>query len=101
MQCYRSFQLLFEQSIPFTRRAKVQLYLFFHEHDKKSKGSTYTLAFMNMIRRERVQHLDVVMKLFALSLEEEAIDWFTSLLDNSISTLAQCENAFFEKWGEH
>ena len=41
------------------------------------------------------------MKLFALSLEEEAIGWLTSLLDNSISTSAQCENAFFEKWGEH
>ena len=40
VQCYRSFQLLFEQNIPFTRRAKVQLYLFFHEHDKKRKGST-------------------------------------------------------------
>ena len=49
---------------------------------------------MTMIKRYNIGHLDVFMKSFVLSLEEDVVDWFTSLLDNSIRTKAQLEDAF-------
>lgn len=55
---------------------------------------------MRMIIKYHIGHLDVLMKLFVLSLEEDATDWLTNFLDNSISTMDQLESAFFEKWGE-
>ena len=46
------------------------------------------------------RHEDVYMKLFALSLDEDAGDWFNNLPDNSSATLATFKTAFTNKFGE-
>ena len=46
------------------------------------------------------QHDDVYMKLFALSLDGKAGDWYNNLLDNSFATLAAFKTAFTNKFGE-
>jgi hypothetical protein len=56
--------------------------------------------FMTMMKRTNVQHQDMLMKLFILSLEEDVVDWFTSLLDNNINTFSQLESIFIETWEE-
>lgn len=45
-------------------------------------------------------HLDVLLKLFDLSLEDDAIDWFMSLVDNSINTWEEWQRVFLERWEE-
>ena len=40
------------------------------------------------------------MKLFALSLQEDAGDWYLDLVDNSYKTLNEFQTGFKEKWGE-
>ena len=46
------------------------------------------------------QYEDVYMKLFALSLDGDASDWFNNLLDNSFATLATFKTASTNKFGE-
>ena len=46
------------------------------------------------------RHEDVYLKLFALSLDGDAGDWFNNLLDNSFATLATFKTAFTNKFGE-
>ena len=46
------------------------------------------------------QHDDVYMKLFALSLEGRAGDWYSNLLDNSFATLKAFKTAFTNRFGE-
>jgi hypothetical protein len=43
---------------------------------------------------------DVKMKLFVLSLEEDALDWYEDMPDNTFKTLKELLDAFTEKWGE-
>jgi hypothetical protein len=45
-------------------------------------------------------HQDVKMKLFALSLEEDAFDWFSRLDDNKYATIKDLIEAFTERWGD-
>ena len=45
-------------------------------------------------------HDDVKMKLFALSLEEDAGEWYLDLVDNSYKTLNEFLEGFTKKWGE-
>ena len=45
-------------------------------------------------------HEDVKMSLFVLSLEEDALDWFTEKLDNSFNSLQSIINAFKDKYGD-
>ena len=45
-------------------------------------------------------HEDVKMKLFVLSLEKDALDWFTELYDNKIKTTKELIDSFTEIWGE-
>ena len=40
------------------------------------------------------------MKLFALSLEDEAFDWFSNLENNKYSTLSSLVDQFMDKWGD-
>ena len=44
-------------------------------------------------------HDDVKMKLFALSLEKEAGEWYLDLENNSYATLKDFLDGFREKWG--
>ena len=46
------------------------------------------------------RHEDVYMKLFALSLDGDAGDWFNNLPDNSFATLATFKTAFTNKFSE-
>ena len=46
------------------------------------------------------QHDDVYMKLFALSLEGDAYDWYTGLDDNSYATYAEFLKGFKERLGD-
>ena len=43
-------------------------------------------------------HEDVKMKLFVLSLEEDALDWFTEQDDNKFNTLQEILDGFNERW---
>jgi hypothetical protein len=45
-------------------------------------------------------HEDVKMKLFALSFEEDAYDWFSGLDDNKYATIKDLIEAFTERWGD-
>jgi hypothetical protein len=45
-------------------------------------------------------HEDVKMKLFVLSLEEDALDWFMELDDNKVKTIKELIDAFAERWGD-
>jgi predicted transcriptional regulator len=40
------------------------------------------------------------LKLFALSLEEDASDWFSGLDDNKFKTISELIEAFTERWGD-
>jgi hypothetical protein len=51
-------------------------------------------------RASGARHLDVTMKLFALSLEDDAVECWKGLPNNSFNAWAPLENAFLEKWGE-
>ena len=46
------------------------------------------------------QHDDVYMKLFALSLDGKAGDWYSNLPDNSFNSLAAFKTSFTNKFGE-
>jgi hypothetical protein len=43
-------------------------------------------------------HHDVKLKLFALSLDEDAFDWFFGLDDNKFKTISELIEAFTERW---
>ena len=43
---------------------------------------------------------DVKMRLFALSLEADAFEWFSKLDDDSIKTFTEFETAFNSRWGD-
>ena len=43
---------------------------------------------------------DVKMRLFALSLETDAFEWFSNLVDNIIKTFAEFETTFNSRWGD-
>ena len=45
-------------------------------------------------------HEDVKMRLFALSLEADAFEWFTNLDDNGIKTFTEFETTFNSRWGD-
>ena len=40
------------------------------------------------------------MKLFVLSLEEDALDWFTEQDDDKFKTLQEILDAFNKRWGD-
>ena len=45
-------------------------------------------------------HEDIKMKLFALSLEDDAVEWYFDLGDDSYKTLSKFLEGFRKKWGE-
>ena len=47
------------------------------------------------------QHDDVYMKLFALSLDGKAGDWYSNLPDSSFNSLAAFKTSFTNKFGEN
>jgi hypothetical protein len=59
-------------------------------------------AFMRCTNKWCAAHdyEDVKMKLFVLSLEDIALDWYEDLPDNKFKTLKELTDAFIEKWGE-
>ena len=63
---------------------------------------SHLLAFTQCYNKwcHNVNHEDVKMRLFALSLEADVFEWFTSLEDNSIKTFKEFETAFNKIWGD-
>jgi hypothetical protein len=59
-------------------------------------------SFLRCINKWCVAHdyEDVKMKLFVLSLEDDASDWYEDKPDNTFKTLKELIDAFTEKWGE-
>jgi hypothetical protein len=59
-------------------------------------------SFMRCINKWCAAHdyEDVKMKLFVLSLEDDASDWYEDKPDNTFKTLKDLIDVFTEKWGE-
>jgi ribonuclease HI/transposase InsO family protein len=59
-------------------------------------------SFMRCINKWCAAHdyEDVKMKLFVLSLEDDASDWYEDQPNNTFKTLKELIDAFTEKWGE-
>jgi hypothetical protein len=59
-------------------------------------------SFMRCINKwcAAYDHEDVKMKLFVLSLEDDASDWYEDCPNNKFKTLKDLLDAFTEKWGE-
>jgi hypothetical protein len=59
-------------------------------------------AFMRCTNKWCATHdyEDVKMKLFVLSLEDIALDWYEDMSDNKFKMLKDLTDAFIEKWGE-
>jgi hypothetical protein len=59
-------------------------------------------SFMRCINKWCVAHdyEDVKMKLFVLSLEDDASDWYEDMSNNSFKTLKELIDSFTEKWGK-
>ena len=47
-----------------------------------------------------VNHEDVKLRLFSLSLEVDAFEWFTSLDDDGMKTFKEFETALNKRWGD-
>ena len=60
----------------------------------------FSLCINKWCNAARHNHQDVKMKLFALSLEDEAFDWFSNLEDNKYPTLSSLVDQFMDKWGD-
>ena len=56
--------------------------------------------FCALAENVNVEHLDVVLRLFAQSLDGEARKWFKFLVNNAVTTWEEMENFFTLKWGE-
>lgn len=56
--------------------------------------------FINKWGSANVAHEDVRMKLFVLSLEEDALKWFTKRPDHSFNSLQALTNAFKDRFGD-
>jgi len=66
----------------------------------KSHIKVFSLCINKRCSGATHNHQDIKMKLFALSLEEYAFDWFSSLYDNKYSTIKDMIDGFMEKWAE-
>jgi hypothetical protein len=63
---------------------------------------THIKSFIRCINKWCVSHYheDVKMKLFVLSLEDDASDWYEDCPNDKFKTLKDLLDAFTEKWGE-
>ena len=66
----------------------------------KTHVKDFSLCINKWCNATQHNHQDVKMKLFALSLEEEAFDWFSNLYDNKFPTLNSLIDEFMDKWGD-
>jgi hypothetical protein len=57
-------------------------------------------AFMYYVRSIGITHLDVIYKIFSLSLKKDARNWFLGFRNNKINLLDACRNDFFDRWME-
>ena len=66
----------------------------------KTHIKVFSLCINKWCNATQHNHQDVKMKLFALSLEDEAFDWFSNLDDNKFSTLSSLIDELMDKWGD-
>jgi hypothetical protein len=76
----------------------------YHKWFPRFQGNNVVLAqthvrdFENILIEKEVEHEDVVMELFVLSLEEDARVWLRNLNDASIKTWDAFKALFLEQW---
>lgn len=63
-------------------------------------ASRHLDAFMDLMGDFEINHEDVVMKLFAQSLKDDANDWYSYLQIRSIASWDTFKIAFVEQFGE-
>ena len=56
-------------------------------------------CYLSWVRDPTQTHDDVYMKLFALSLEEDACEWYLDLDDNSYANYVGFLKGFKKRWG--
>jgi len=66
----------------------------------KTHVKVFSLCINKWCNAAQHNHQDVKMKLFALSLEEDAFDWFSNLDDNKFPTLSSLIDEFMDKLGD-
>lgn len=66
----------------------------------KTHLKAFSLCINKWCNAAQHNHQDVKMKLFALSLEDEAFNWFSNLEDNKYPTLSSLVDQFMDKWGD-
>ena len=66
----------------------------------KTHLKAFSLCINKWCNAAQHNHQDVKMKLFALSLEDEAFDWFSNLEDSKYPTLSSLVDHFMDKWGD-
>ena len=63
----------------------------------KTHVKAFSLCINKWFNAAQHNHQDVKMKLFDISLEEEAFDWFSNLDDNKFPTLSSLIDEFMDK----
>ena len=61
------------------------------------KFENYLVRYCNDAAHD---HDDVKMKLFSLSLEDDAEEWYLDLDDDSYKNISEFQDGFRKKWGE-
>lgn len=60
----------------------------------------HVVVFCNFVESLKVEHLDVVLRLFVQSLDGEARKCFKGLPNNTIPSWEEMECVFIQRWGE-
>jgi hypothetical protein len=66
----------------------------------KAHNKAFSLCINKWCSGATHNHQDIKMKFFALSLEEYASNWFSSLDDNKYATIKDLIARFMERWGD-
>lgn len=66
----------------------------------KTRVKVFSQCINKWCNEAQHDHQDVKMKLFSLSLEDDAFDWFSNLDDNKFPTINSLIDEFMDKWGD-
>jgi len=66
----------------------------------KKHLSWFTRIMIMYCRSPQYNHEDVKMRLFVLSLEDDALNWFNSCLEDSFTSLQDIVDAFKDRYGD-
>jgi hypothetical protein len=83
---YKALDITAFQGAPHALPKKYQKWLPKFQGNNVISAQTHVRAFEDILTEKEVEHEDVVMKLFILSLEEDARVWFRNLDDAGVKT---------------